>query len=68
MKNILCNIFEILFALLSVAGGAVLFVCSFPDDLVWNFAGGVLILAGVAAVVSKAAEGVKERKVKGKTV
>lgn len=68
MKNILCNIFEILFALLSVAGGAVLFVCSFPDDLVWNFTGGVLILAGVAAVISKAAEGVKERKLKGKTV
>lgn len=68
MKNIISNIFEILFALLSVAGGAVLFVCSLPDDLVWNFAGCVLILAGVAAVASKVAEGLKERKVKGKTV
>ena len=67
MKNIISNIFEILFALLSVAGGAVLFVCS-PDDLVWNFAGCVLIFAGVAAVASKVAEGLKERKVKGKTV
>lgn len=68
MKNIICNIFDILFALLSVAGGAVLFVCSFPDDIVWNFAGCVLILAGVAAVASKAAQGLKDRKVKGKTV
>lgn len=68
MKNILCNIFEILFSLLSVAGGTVLFICSFPDDLVWNFAGGVLILAGIAAVISKAVEGFNKRKVKGKTV
>lgn len=68
MKNIVCNIFDILFALLSVAGGAVLFVCSFPDDLVWNFAGCVLIFAGVAAVASKVAEGLKVRKAKGKTV
>lgn len=53
MKNILSNIFCTVLSVLSIAGGAVLFVKSFPEDLIWTLAGIVMIIAGTAAILSK---------------
>lgn len=53
MKKIVSNIFCVLLSLLSIAGGAVLFVHNFPEDLIWNLSGAVLMFTGTAAIVSK---------------
>ena len=53
MKKIVSNIFCILLSLLSIVGGAVLFVHNFPEDLIWNLSGAVLMFTGTAAIVSK---------------
>ena len=53
MKKIVSNIFCILLSLLSISGGAVLFVHNFPEDLIWNLSGAVLMFTGTAAIVSK---------------
>ncbi len=62
MKRILNNVFCILLAALSIAGGAVLFVHNFPEDLIWNLSGAVLVFAGAAAIISKITPVLSRRK------
>lgn len=52
MKYVICRLFCVILSVLSIVGGALLFAKNFPEDIIWNLAGGVLALAGAAAIIS----------------
>lgn len=62
MKNIFGKLICIFFSLCPVFGGAVLFVRNFPEDLIWNIFGFVLMLAGIAAVLSEILHAFQEKR------
>lgn len=53
MKNRLGSVSTALLSLLCIAGGALLFAHHFPEDLIWNLFGAVLMFTGASAILSK---------------
>lgn len=52
MRNILSKIISALFCAACFSCGAALLACDFPENIVWNIFGLVIMLAGACALVS----------------